>query len=125
MTFGIEMFDGLALGSRLACLDLPHQYRNLPLVGVFLYGITTPTGIMIGLGLRMICNFDSVHMSFLSGVLDFLSASILMYTGFVELLAQEFLFTPEMRGTNMWKLLYALTCMALGCCAVIILGKWI
>lgn len=126
-----QMFDGLALGSRLAYLDLPHKYRTVPFLGVFLYGITTPIGITMGLHARMIYIPGSAHVSFVSGILGTLSASILLYTGFVELLAQEFLFSPrptdspEIRETNIWKLLYVLTCVLLGYGAVILLCKWV
>jgi hypothetical protein len=33
---GTEMFDGLALGSRLAYLALPRKYRYIPFLGAFL-----------------------------------------------------------------------------------------
>jgi zinc transporter 1/2/3 len=119
-----QMFDGLALGSRLAYLPLPHKYRYAPFLGAFLYGVVTPIGIAVGLGIRMMCNPGSMLASLVSGVLDLLCAGILMYTGFVELLAHEFLFSSEMRETSIWKLLYALTCMMLGYGVVAIQGKW-
>jgi zinc transporter 1/2/3 len=125
MSFGSEMFDGLALGSRLAYLDLPHKYRNVLLLGAFFYGITTPIGITMGLRARMIYDLSPAHASLVSGILDTLGATILLYTGFVELLAQEFPFSlrPEIRKTNLWKLLYALTCVAVGYGAVPFLRK--
>jgi len=121
-----QMFDGLALGSRLAYLDLPHKYRNVPLLGAFFYGITTPIGIAIGLRARMIYTPGTAHVSLVSGILGTLSATILLYTGFVELLAHEFLFglRREIRETNIWKLLYVLACVVLGYGAVAFLGKW-
>lgn len=120
------MFDGLALGSRLAYLDLPLKYRNILLLGAFVYGITTPICIVMGLRARMIYTPSPAHESLVSGILGTLSASILLYTGFVELLAQEFLFRlrPKIRETNKWKPLYALACVALGYGAVAFLGKW-
>jgi solute carrier family 39 (zinc transporter), member 1/2/3 len=131
MAFGSELFDGLALGSRLAYLDLPHKYRNVPLLAVFFYGITTPIGIAMGLHARMVYAPGSAHMSLISGILGTLSASILLYTGFVELLAQEFLLSlrPDshshaIREASIWKLLYVLTCVALGYAVVAFLGKW-
>ena len=126
MTSGSEMFDGLALGSRLAYLDLPHKYRNVLLLGALFYGITTPIGIMMGLRARTIYTPSPAHVSLVSGTLGTLSASILLYTGFVELLAQEFLFglRPGIREMNKWKPLYVLACVALGYGAVAFLGKW-
>ncbi|KAF8493243.1 hypothetical protein F5888DRAFT_1927142 [Russula emetica] len=47
----LEMFEGLGVGSRLAYLVLPPKYRYVPYFGSFLYGITTPIGITVGLAL--------------------------------------------------------------------------
>lgn len=120
------MFDGLALGSRLAYLDLPRKYRNVLLLGAFLYGITTPTAIAIGLRARMLYDPSPAYVSLVSGILGTLSATVLLYTGFVELLAREFLFDPrpEIPEAKTWKFLYALTCVLIGYGAVVFLGTW-
>lgn len=51
----------------------------------------------MGFGMRIIYNPSSVHMGLFSGVLESLSAGILMYSVSVELPADGFLFKPEMR----------------------------
>ncbi|KAI0306097.1 ZIP-like iron-zinc transporter [Multifurca ochricompacta] len=119
-----KTFEGLGIGSRLAYLDLPRKYRIAPVLAAFLYGITTPIGIAVGLGVRTTYNPGSTHATLVSGVLDALSAGILMYTGFVELLAHEFLFNREMHEASNWKLLYALSCLLFGCGIMALLGKW-
>jgi zinc transporter 1/2/3 len=119
-----EMFEGLGIGSRLAYLVLPPKYRYVPYLGAFFYGITTPIGIAVGLGVRTTYNPGSTQATLVSGILDSLSAGILLYTGFVELLAHEFLFSPEMQEASLGKLLYALACMMLGCGLMALLGKW-
>ncbi len=119
-----EMFEGLGIGSRLAYLILPPKYRHVPYIGSFLYGITTPIGIAVGLGVRTTYNPNSTRATLVSGVLDSLSAGILLYTGFVELLAHEFLFSSEMREAPLGKLLYALACMILGAGIMAMLGRW-
>jgi zinc transporter 1/2/3 len=119
-----QMFEGLGVGSRLAYLILPPKYQYVPYVGSFLYGITTPIGIAVGLGIRTTYNPGSTQATLVSGILDSLSAGILLYTGFVELLAHEFLFSPEMREASLGKLLYALACMMLGLALMALLGKW-
>jgi zinc transporter 1/2/3 len=78
------MFEGLGIGSRLADMKLPTRYSYVPLCAAALYGITTPLGIAIGLGVRTTYNPDSTTASIVSGVLDALSAGILVYTGLVE-----------------------------------------
>jgi len=119
-----QMFEGLGIGSRLAYLVLPPKYRYVPYIGSFLYGITTPIGIAVGLGVRTTYNPESTQATLVSGVLDSLSAGILLYTGFVELLAHEFLFNPEMREASLGKLMYALACMMFGAGIMALLGRW-
>jgi len=119
-----ETFEGLGIGSRLAHLELPQKYHAAPVVAGLLYGIMTPVGIAVGLGVRTTYNPVSAHASAVSGILDAISAGILIYTGFVELLAHEFLFSREMREASTGKLLYALGCMMLGCGLMALLGKW-
>lgn len=79
-----EMFEGLGLGARLSQLKLSARYRYVPIVAAIFYGITTPVGIAAGLGVRETYNPDSATASIVSGVMDSLSAGILLYTGLVE-----------------------------------------
>jgi len=79
-----ETFEGLGIGSRLAYLKLPSHYNWIPLAGAIAYGLTTPIGIAIGLGVRTSYNPGSATASIVSGVMDSLSAGILIYTGLVE-----------------------------------------
>ncbi|KAI0272314.1 ZIP-like iron-zinc transporter [Gloeopeniophorella convolvens] len=119
-----QLFEGLGIGSRLAYLSMPRRYRHVPVFAALLYGLTTPLGIAVGLGVRTTYNPGSARASVVSGVLDALSAGILIYTGLVELLAHEFLFSREMREASNAKLLYALSCMLFGCGIMALLGKW-
>jgi zinc transporter 1/2/3 len=119
-----QTFEGLGIGSRLAYLDLPRRFRWVPIAGAILYGLTTPIGIAAGLGVRTSYNPDSSTASIVSGVLDSFSAGILVYTGLVELLAHEFLFSKEMINASNGKLAYALGSMCLGCALMALLGKW-
>lgn len=81
-----ETFEGLGIGSRLAYLNLSERYRYVAIAGALLYGITTPLGIAVGLGVRTTYNPDSTKATIVSGILDCLSAGILIYTGLVEVL---------------------------------------
>ncbi|TFY52375.1 hypothetical protein EVG20_g10576, partial [Dentipellis fragilis] len=119
-----QTFEGLGLGSRLAFIKLPARLNHIPLVAACIYGLTTPIGIAIGLGVRTTYNPDSTRASIVSGVLDALSAGILIYTALVELLAHEFIFNKDMRNASNLKVAYALGCMCLGCALMALLGKW-
>ncbi|KAF7300914.1 ZIP-like iron-zinc transporter [Mycena kentingensis (nom. inval.)] len=83
-----------------------------------------PIGIAVGLGLRSSYNPGSATASIVSGVLDSLSAGILIYTGLVELLAHEFLFNKEMMGAENGRVAYSIATMLLGSGVMALLGKW-
>jgi len=87
-----QMFEGLGLGSRLAIL--PFKKRSIwPWILGIAYGVVTPIGMAIGLGLRTTYDPASQTALIVSGILDAISSGILLYTGLVELLAHEFLFS--------------------------------
>ncbi|KZV66307.1 ZIP-like iron-zinc transporter [Peniophora sp. CONT] len=120
-----QTFEGLGLGSRLAFLRIPGKHqKSIPIIAALVYGLCTPIGIAAGLGVRTSYNPGSTTASIVSGVLDAVSAGILIYTGLVELLAHEFLFSPEMREASNGKVAYAVGCMALGMGLMALLGRW-
>ncbi|KAJ7148397.1 ZIP-like iron-zinc transporter [Mycena crocata] len=119
-----QTFEGLGLGSRLAFIRLAPRYNYVPVLAAIVYGLSTPVGIAVGLAVRATYNPGSATASIVSGVLDSLSAGILIYTGLVELLAHEFLFNKEMMNSSNGKLAYALGTMFLGCAVMALLGKW-
>lgn len=65
-------------------MDLPARFHWVPYAAAILYGLTTPIGIAAGLGVRTSYNPGSTTASIVSGILDSLSAGILIYTGLVE-----------------------------------------
>jgi zinc transporter 1/2/3 len=79
-----QTFEGLGLGSRLAFAPLPPKYKWAPYVAAIVYGVSTPIGIAVGLGVRNTYAPESATASIVSGVLDSLSAGILIYTALVE-----------------------------------------
>jgi solute carrier family 39 (zinc transporter), member 1/2/3 len=83
----------------------------------------TPISIAIGLGLRTTYDPGSFTANVVSGVLDSMSAGILIYTGLVELLARDFLFNP-LRTKDNKRLAFMMTCVFLGAGLMALLGKW-
>ncbi|KAG1764804.1 ZIP-like iron-zinc transporter [Suillus occidentalis] len=114
-----QTFEGLGIGTRLASLQLPTKYNYIAICGALLYGITTPLGIAVGLGVQSTYNPGSTTASIVSGVLDSLSAGILLYTGLVE-----FIFNKEMISGSNGRVAYALSCMLFGCGIMALLGRW-
>ncbi|KAJ7842359.1 ZIP zinc transporter-domain-containing protein [Mycena olivaceomarginata] len=75
-----QTFEGLDLGSRLAFIKLLACYNYVPVLAAIIYGLSTPVNIAVGLVLRSLYNPGSATASTASGVLDSLSAGILIYT---------------------------------------------
>ncbi|RVD88215.1 uncharacterized protein DFL_002410 [Arthrobotrys flagrans] len=115
-------FEGLGIGARMSAI--PFKSGSwLPWILCLAYGLSTPIAIAIGLGLRGSYNPGSFTANVVSGILDSLSAGILIYTGLVELLARDFLFDPK-RTRDGKKLAFMLACTILGAGLMALLGKW-
>lgn len=72
------MFEGLGLGARLANLSLPKRLRWVPIAAGVLYACITPAGLAIGLLVRKSYSADSPTALIVSGILDALSAGVLL-----------------------------------------------
>lgn len=118
-----QSFEGMGIGARLSAIPFPRRVKWLPWFLCTGYGLTTPLAIAVGLGVRTTYNAASDTANIVSGVLDSISAGILIYTGFVELLARDFLFNPE-RTRNDRQLTFMICCVLLGAGIMALLGKW-
>jgi len=119
-----QSFEGLGIGARLSTIPFPRRLHWMPWVLCTAYGLTTPISIAVGLGLRTQYNAGSFTANVVSGVLDSLSAGILIFTGFVELLARDFLFDPHRTKDNK-RLAFMVVCVLLGAALMALLGKWV
>lgn len=122
-----QAFEGLGIGARLSAIPFPPNaskfMKMVPYILCLAYGLTTPIAIAIGLGVRTTYNSGSFTAQVVSGLLDSISAGILLYTGLVELLARDFLFNPE-RSRDAFRVGFMLVCLFLGTALMALLGKW-
>lgn len=118
-----QSFEGLGIGARLSAIPFPKRYRWIPWWLCAAYGLTTPISIAAGLGVRTTYNANSYTANVVAGVLDSSSAGILIYTGLVELMARDFLFSPE-RTDNDRQLVFMIVSMFLGAGIMSLLAKW-
>lgn len=118
-----QAFEGLGIGARLSMIPFPTRFNWLPWALCAAYGLTTPIAVAIGLGMATSYNPGSFTASVVSGVLDSISAGILLYTGLVELLARDFLFNKE-RSRKEKDVVFMLVCLFLGTAIMALLGKW-
>ncbi|KAL6952966.1 Fe(2+) transport protein 3, chloroplastic [Sarracenia purpurea var. burkii] len=83
-----QFFEGFALGG---CISQA-QFRTLhtTLMACF-FAFTTPAGIAFGTGIASFYNPDSPRALIIEGILDSISAGILVYMALVDLIAADFL----------------------------------
>ncbi|KAF9170760.1 high-affinity Zn(2+) transporter zrt1 [Mortierella sp. AD011] len=90
-----QFFEGFALGARIADLEFEKTHTHYLLALVF--SLTTPIGAAIGIGISSSFDPSSASSILLEGVFDAISAGILLYMGYVNLLAVEFNMNGEIR----------------------------
>jgi zinc transporter 1/2/3 len=111
-----QTFEGLGLGTRLATAPWPAARRATPYWLALGFGLSTPAAIAVGLGIRHLYPPGSQTTLIVNGIFDSISAGILVYTGIVELMAHEFMFSPKMRVAPIKTVLaaYAQLCLGAG-----------
>ena len=74
-----QFFEGFALGSTV--VDANFKSRAITYMLVMAYAVTTPLGVGIGIAIHQSYNANSTQALLSQGILDALSAGILIYTG--------------------------------------------
>lgn len=133
-----QMFEGLGLGTRIANAPWPRPpatnrwslsglWKNkwwMPWFLALAFGFTTPIAIAIGLGVRTSYPPGSKRALITNGVFDAISAGILIYTGLVELVSNEFLHSSDFKKSKTTTVLRAYFFMVLGAGLMALLGRW-
>ncbi|KAF5641740.1 zinc-regulated transporter 1 [Fusarium tjaetaba] len=118
-----QSFEGLGIGARLSAIPFPNRLRSMPWLLCLAYGLTTPIAIAVGLGIRKTYDNSSFTANTVNGIFDSISAGILIYTGFVEMIARDFLFNRE-RTNDKVRLGFMIVCLFLGAGIMALVGKW-
>ncbi|KAJ1927605.1 hypothetical protein IWQ60_002784 [Tieghemiomyces parasiticus] len=117
-----QFFEGLALGARIT--ELNYRAAWMPFANGLVYAITTPLGTALGVIFRSVYRARSPTTLIVQGVLDAVSAGILLYTALVNLMAQEFTrqsFTALPRSSKSG----CLAALYLGALAMSVVGIWV
>lgn len=118
-----QMFEGLGLGTRIAECPWDHSRRYTPWLLSLGFTLTTPIAVGIGIGVRHTYAPNSATALMTNGIFDSISAGILIYTGLVELMAHEFIYSTQFKGN--FKLMFlAFFIMCWGAGLMALLGKW-
>ena len=83
-----QFFEGFALGG---CISQAQFQASSAAIMACFFALTTPLGIGIGTAIASVYNPYSVAALATEGVLDALSAGILVYMALVDLIAADFL----------------------------------
>ncbi|PIA64324.1 hypothetical protein AQUCO_00100064v1 [Aquilegia coerulea] len=83
-----QFFEGFALGG---CISQAQYKTTLSTVMACFFAITTPSGIAIGIAISSLYSRNSPRALVVEGILDSISAGILIYMALVDLIAADFL----------------------------------
>ncbi|GAA5826759.1 hypothetical protein JCM11251_002884 [Rhodosporidiobolus azoricus] len=119
-----QMFEGLGVGTRLAFLKLSPKYRWVPWAGGVLYGLCTPLGMAIGLGIQEGLAVQGAALTIVEGVMNSLSAGILLYTALVELMAHEMVLCNFYHHCSWARFWFCIVSFAAGAGTMALIGKW-
>lgn len=86
------------------------------------FALTTPIGIGLGIGISSIYNANSPRALIVEGVLDSISAGILVYMALVDLIAADFLSKRMSCNTRLQVISYLL--LFLGATLMSLLAIW-
>lgn len=86
---------GFALGARIA--DLEFERTSTHYLMALIFSLTTPIGALLGIGISSSYQPTSALAILVEGVFDAVSSGILLYMGYVNLLAVEFNQNGEIR----------------------------
>ncbi|KAK5718102.1 low-affinity Zn(2+) transporter zrt2 [Elasticomyces elasticus] len=119
-----QTFEGLAVGTRVAGVGWPKSTKWTPYMLIIAYAISTPFGIGVGLGVRTSFSPGSQNTLITNGVFDSISAGILIFTGLIELMGRDFLFSDRMQKAPWREVTAAVGCMCLGAGLMALIGFW-
>ncbi|KAL4920398.1 ZIP zinc transporter-domain-containing protein [Aspergillus aurantiobrunneus] len=118
-----QTFEGLALGSRIACLDWPEKAAQ-PWLMSLAYGCTTPIGQAIGIATHSLYSPDSEVGLLLVGTMNAISAGLLIFASLVELMSEDFLSDESWRVLRGRSRVMACVLVFLGAFCMSLVGAW-
>ncbi|ANZ73916.1 BA75_00549T0 [Komagataella pastoris] len=116
-----QMFEGFALGTKIAELDMIPLWHKLLMA--FGFAIVTPVGMAIGIGVLSTFNGNSSSTLIALGTLDSFSAGILIWTGLVEMWAGDWIY-GALVNANWLNTTVGFISLVAGMILMSVLGKW-
>ncbi|KAL8940341.1 MAG: hypothetical protein Q9216_002853 [Gyalolechia sp. 2 TL-2023] len=116
-----QMFEGLALGVRISKLSAVRLRIKLLMASAF--ALITPIGMAIGLGVLNSFNGKDKATIIAIGTLDAFSAGILVWTGFIQMWSNDWMY-GDLRNAGFVQTCLGMLALVSGLIAVSVLGKW-
>jgi len=116
-----QFFEGMALSS--VVMDSNFSQNIASIVMVLFYTFTTPLGIAIGIGISSSFNASSAGNLIAQGVLDSLSAGILIYDGLVNIVTPHFA-SEKFTEKPAWEKAVHLCMLWFGAGIMALVGRW-
>lgn len=115
------MFEGLALGARIAALVKTKTVNKLLMGTVF--ALITPIGMAIGLGVIHTFNGNERNTILTIATLDAISAGILIWVALVDMWSHDWLY-GDLKDSGIVKTSVGLLSLVTGMILMAVLGKW-
>ncbi|XP_052156158.1 zinc transporter 9 [Oryza glaberrima] len=114
-----QFFEGIGLGG---CIVQARFHLKSAVTMAIFFSLTTPVGIMIGIGISSAYNENSPTALIVEGILDAAAAGILNYMALVDLLAEDFM-NPRVRKSGRLQLIISIS-LLVGIALMSLLGIW-
>lgn len=115
------MFEGLALGSRIA--ELASTALSTKLIMATAFTLITPVGMAIGLGVLHRFNGNDKSTIVAIGTLDALSAGILAWAAIVDMLCHDWIY-GDLKRASVLRSSLGMVSLVAGMVLMGLLGKW-
>ncbi|KAL9268937.1 Zinc transporter 6, chloroplastic-like protein [Drosera capensis] len=120
-----QVFEGMGLGG---CIAQAAFGFGTTAFMCFMFSVTTPIGIILGMIVFSLTGFDdrNVNALIMEGLLGSLSLGILIYMALVDLISPEFFHNKMMSscGSGTWMKKYCYIALVLGSASMSILALW-
>jgi len=118
-----QLFEGIALGSRIADANLPSHWHEFLLS--FIFSIAAPIGITVGVGVTTTLNPSGETFLLVQGTFDAVCSGILLYIGLLLLLKDFPEDLKEYCGSNKYKKMGMFFALYVGAGLMAFIGKYL
>eukprot|EP00741_Cyanophora_paradoxa_P017671 tig00021013_g17066.t1 len=115
-----QFFEGIALSAAVLGAGIVRGWA-LPLLTMIPYGLATPLGVAIGIGIHDTYNATSTTRVLVEGIIECIAGGILIHAALVELITPAFEKAQKERARIVFFLVVSLW---LGAAVMAILGRW-